>query len=313
MTPLAQPTSISIKNILFATDLSPSSETALQYARAFAREPGVRVHTLHVSGPDDYQLLNPEAFAATFRGKRVDARHSLDALKGLLDGLPCEVPVRGGAVWEVIGDVAARNEIDLLILGTHARTGLPKLLFGSVAEEVFRDVAAPVLIVGSDVKQPGPARMAIERVLLATDCNPLSNAPAYAAQVCRQFGAELMVLHVAGEDATPAAQEQLSPSIPVWRRVKETLSEIAPCITELARHPVFLVEYGDPAARVLHAAMELNADLLVLGARHPHDVRTASHSPWGTAAKIIAGAPCPVLTLRNRETAAVTKRHPKAS
>src|SRR5215469_12205771 len=112
MTTQAQPTSISLKNILFATDLSLSSETALQYARAFAREHGVHVHTLHVSGPDDYQLLNPEAFAATCRGKRVDARHSLDALKGLLDGLPCEVPVRGTAVWEVIGDVAARNEID---------------------------------------------------------------------------------------------------------------------------------------------------------------------------------------------------------
>jgi nucleotide-binding universal stress UspA family protein len=303
------PASISLQNILLATDLSPVSEMALEYARAFAREPGARVHTLHVSAPDDYQLLNPEAFAATFAGKREIPRHSLDALRGLLNGLPREVPVHGKKVWEVIGDVAARNQIGLIILGTHARTGLPKLMFGSVAEEVFRDVAIPVLTVGCDVKPPAPVRLAIERVLLATDCSPFSGAPAYALHLCEQFGAELIVIHVAtrSEDEASAPGETL-------RQVKETLAGIAPRIMALPRRPAFLVEHGDPVARVLHAAMELNADLVILGAHHPNDVRSAAHSPWGMAARIIAGAPCPVLTLRDRQTAAgVSARQDKAS
>lgn len=315
MTTLARAATLSLKNILLATDLSPSSEMALQYARAFAREPGTRIYTLHVSAPDDYQLLNPEAFAATFSSKREGLHHGLDALRGLLEGLPCEVPVHGSAVWEVIGDVAARNEIDLLILGTHARTGLPKLLFGSVAEEVFRDVAIPVLTVGCDVKPPGPSHLAIERMLLATDCNPFSSAPDYAAQLCEQFGAELIAIHVAGKDAPPApltSRDGVVAPGAVLRRVKETLAAIAPRIMELPRNPAFLVDYGDPAERVLHVAMELNADLVVLGARHPKDVRTAAHSPWGTAARIIAGAACPVLTLRDREIAAAAQQ-PKAS
>src|SRR5215472_12127514 len=124
--------SVSLKNILLATDLSPASERALQFAQAFAREHAA-VHTLHVNGSDNYQLLCPEAFAATFNTAR-DSRSGNKVLGGLLHGLPCEVPVHGTRTWEVIADVTARNEIDLLILGTHGRKGLQKLLFGSVAE-----------------------------------------------------------------------------------------------------------------------------------------------------------------------------------
>src|SRR5215471_21184552 len=150
--------SVSFKNILLATDLSPASERALQFAQAFAREHAA-VHTLHVSGADNYQLLCPEAFATTFNAAGND-RSSTKILSGLLEGLPCEVPVHGSHVWEVIADVAARNEIDLLILGTHGRKGMQKLLFGSVAEEVFRAVNCPVLTVGSDVAKPDPDPMA---------------------------------------------------------------------------------------------------------------------------------------------------------
>jgi nucleotide-binding universal stress UspA family protein len=295
MKSVEQPTLISLKNMLLATDLSPSSAMALRYAQALGREHGAQVHTLHVSGPDDYQLLCPEAFATTFNGTHDAFPCDSEVLRGLLQGLPCEVPRRGNKVWEVIADVVARNEIDLLILGTHGRTGLQKLLFGSVAEEVFRNVSCPVLTVGSDVGDPGPGRLEIDAVLLATDFNPRSAAPAYALSLCEQFSAELNVLHVAGKD-------ELSGGMP-WRQVRDQITAVAPRVMDLGRKPVFLVECGEPATKILLVAEEVGADLIVLGAHHPRDLRAASHLPWATAARVISRAKCPVLTVRDQDTA----------
>jgi nucleotide-binding universal stress UspA family protein len=289
---LEQAASLSLKNILLATDLSPSSEMALHYARAFARVHGAQVHTLHVSGPDNYQLLCPEAFAATFREMPIASSDDSDVLKGLLKGLPCEVPLHGSRVWDVTADVVARNEIDLLILGTHGRTGLPKLLLGSVAEEVFRDVTCPVLTVGVDVKEP-PFAMGVDKVLLATDGNPHSNAPAYAAWLSETFGAKLTVLYVNGKSDVAGAEMTVD-------RLKATLAAIAPQIIELPRRPVFVLEQGEPAHKILRTAANLGTDVVVLGAHHPQNLRAASHLPWATTTKVIAGAKCPVLTVRDQ-------------
>jgi nucleotide-binding universal stress UspA family protein len=288
---------VSFKNILLATDLSPSSEMALQYAKVMGRERGTHVYTLHVGGPDNYELLNPEAFAVTFNEVHAVPQSDSEAIKALLSGLPSEVPVHGSKVWEVISDVVERNEIDLLILGTRGRKGLQKLLFGSVAEEVFRYVRCPVLTVGPDAAEPGPGRLEMNAVLLATDFNPHSAAPAYACSLCEHFGAELNVLHVAGK------HEPAGPEMP-WRQVRDQIISVVPRILDMVHKPVFLVEYGEPTPRILEVAEALQAGLIVLGAHHPRDIQAASHVPWDTAARVISGAKCPVLTVRDQEPVA---------
>lgn len=281
--------SVSFKNILLATDLSPASERALQYAQAFARD-HASVRTIHVSGRDDYQLLCPEAFSATFNAAR-DYRSAARVLRGLLEGLPSEVPVHGTRIWEIIADVAVRHEIDLLVLGTHGRKGLQKLVFGSVGEEVLRDVACPVLTIGSDAKIPNYEGLKIEKILLATDCNPDSLAPIYAVRLCEHFGAGLIALHVTAN----VADDPVTSIVELQKRV----AAIAPEVKGLQPSPRFSVEAGEPTNKILQVADDLGADLIVLGARMPRDVRTASHMPWATAARVIAGAACPVLTVRD--------------
>ena len=290
MSALEQAVSVSFKNILLATDLSPASERALDCARTLAREHSA-VHTLHVSGSDNYQLLCPEAFSATFNANRENGRGATQVLKDLLRGLPCEVPINGSRVWEVIADVAGRNEIDLLILGTHGRKGLNKLLFGSVAEEVFRDVTCPVLTVGADVKPFGPSGFEVKNLLLASDFNPKSFAPIYAAWLSRRFDARFYGLHVvSNEDDWPNAN---------CYRVEQQLVNAAPEIRDLKPQPEFIVEFGEPAAKILRVASEISADIIVLGAHAPRDVRTISHLPWATAGRVISGSACPVLTVRD--------------
>ena len=290
MSTLEQAVSVSFKNILLATDLSPASERALECARTLARKHSA-VHTLHVTGSDNYQLLCPEAFSATFNANQENGRRATQILKDLLKGLPCEVPIHGSRVWEVIADVAGRNEIDLLVLGTHGRRGLNKLLFGSVAEEVFRDVTCPVLTVGADVKPFGRSGFEVKNVLLASDFDPKSFAPVYAAWLSQRFGARFHGLHVvSNEDDWPNAN---------CHRVEQQLVNAAPEIKYLKPQPEFMVEFGEPAAKILRVASEISADIIVLGAHAPRDVRTISHLPWATAGRVISGAACPVLTVRD--------------
>jgi nucleotide-binding universal stress UspA family protein len=287
-------TALSLKNILLATDFSPGSETAVKYAQAIARRHTSRVHTIHVNSPDSYNLLDPDAFAITFNGQEANPKNSSDVLHGLLTGLPSQTPLHQGPVWEVISDVVKRNEIDLLVLASHGRHGIPRLVLGSIAEDVFRIVSCPVLTVGPDVKPCNSREMKIKRVLLATHFEAGSTAPAHAALLCNEFRAELTILHVAEEN------KLVSPG----RNRKDLAQQIASVVppeTCLWRKPVCMLKYGLPSANILEVARQIRADLIVLGARHPEPARINSHLPWATAARVIAEAECPVLTVRQKD------------
>jgi nucleotide-binding universal stress UspA family protein len=287
--------SLSLKNILLATDFSPVSGMAVKYAQAIARRHASRVHTIHVTAPDSYHLLDPDAFAITFNGATTEAENIPDVLHGLLEGLPSQTPLRQGTIWKVISDVVERNEIDLLILASHGRHGISRMVLGSVAEDVFRNVSCPVLTVGPDVRPCHRREIRIKKVLLATHFEKGSTAPIYAASVCNEFGAELTLLHVA-EGHTGAA------NVKGTRELSQRLYSVVPAEAGLWRQPVCVIRHGLPSAQILEVARGSGADLIVLGARHPEPAKINSHLPWATAARVIAEAGCPVLTVRQRDS-----------
>jgi nucleotide-binding universal stress UspA family protein len=194
----------------------------------------------------------------------------------------------------VIRDVVKRNEIDLLVLASHGRHGIPRLVLGSVAEDVFRNVSCPVLTVGPDVKPCNNREMRIKKVLLATHFEAGSTAPAYAAKLCNEFGAELTVLHVADENKA-AANGKTS------KGLAQQLMSVVPPEACLWQKPECILKYGLPSVNILEVAQQMHADLIVLGARHPEPAKINSHLPWATAARVIAEAECPVLTVRQKD------------
>lgn len=295
MNTLEAAVALSLKNILLATDFSPGSETALRYAQAIARRHSSRVHTIHVNSPDSYNLLDPDAFAITFNGPEANSKNAADVLHSLLTGLPSQTPLRQGAVWEVISDVVRRNEIDLLVLASHGRHGIPRLVLGSVAEDVFRNVSCPVLTVGPDVKPCNSREMKIKKVLLATHFEAGSTAPTHAALLCNEFGAELTILHVADENKVGSNGRN-------GKDLAQQLNSVVPPEACLWRKPVCVLKYGLPSANILEIAEQIHADLIVLGARHPEPAKINSHLPWATAARVIAEAECPVLTVRQKDS-----------
>ena len=283
---IEQEIALSLKNILLAVDFSAASESAVLYAQAISRRCLSNVHTIHVNGPDSYHLLPPEAFRVAVRDCQAPPNNIVHVVEVLLQGLPNEVPLRQGGIWEVIGDVVSRNNIDLLILGTHGRSGFPKFLLGSVAEQVFRNVHCPVLTVGPQAYCA--RKLAFQKILLASDLDPRSAAPLYASWLCNEFNGSLTALHVIGADSGENSGEE--------HKASQLGAMLA--LDDTARPPRIIIEHGSPATVILEKIAELRPAIVVLGARHPARSGLAAHLPWSTTTRVIAEAQCPVLTVR---------------
>lgn len=140
---------MNVKKILCPVDFSESSEAALAYASSLAKESGAELHIVYV-----YE----ETIAYTEGlGSYVPPADLGPDKERLLAIQPtCEVPVQHkfivGHPADTLVDYAADNEIGLIVMGTHGRTGLSRLLMGSVAEAVVRRATCPVLT----IKQPAP-------------------------------------------------------------------------------------------------------------------------------------------------------------
>lgn len=139
------------KHILVPIDGSDCSLGALDVAAQFARDQQARLSICTV--------VDPAKAAAMAFGEAAMAAACLDALdeegKALLEGAaaqvrdlwPADVQLLEGPTVESIIDYAKMNATDLLVIGSHGRTGLPRLFLGSVAEGVLRHAAIPVMVV----------------------------------------------------------------------------------------------------------------------------------------------------------------------
>ncbi len=145
-----------VNRILVPTDFSGTSDVALEYARALAARFDATLHLLHVlDDPFVAEGLAAEAYITEAPSIRTslleDAR---TRLSHRVQGCATTEAVFGRGATTIV-DYAERCGIDLIVMGTHGRTGLAHLLIGSVAERVVRTARCPVLTVGQTV---APAR-----------------------------------------------------------------------------------------------------------------------------------------------------------
>jgi nucleotide-binding universal stress UspA family protein len=145
-----------IRHILVGHDFNESSDGALDYALAVAHSSEGRVTVLHT-----YEIPSmgaPEVLVLTtdwidqIRGV---ARAKLDAIVARVQnrGVVVEPELREGRAWREINAYARDREVDLIVVGSHGRRGLPRALLGSVAEKVVRTAPCPVLVVRSEAKE----------------------------------------------------------------------------------------------------------------------------------------------------------------
>ncbi len=147
-----------IKRILIPIDFSEDSFNALAYARNLATAFGAELHLLHVIEPIHF-ITETDVYTQ----ERHLSNAQLECIAGELRGQErrFRTMVRGGIPSKVIVDTAKRSRANLIVMGTHGRTGLAHAVIGSIAEKVVRTASCPVLTVRR------PARSARKRTLLA--------------------------------------------------------------------------------------------------------------------------------------------------
>jgi nucleotide-binding universal stress UspA family protein len=300
---------ISLKNVLFATDFSATSEAAFPYAAAICRRFGGTLHLAHtlseaslvlMGGGVDYVSMGP-----LYDDAEAAAKEKLAQIAARVEGIAHRLYVGRGPVWNSLAGVVTQNAIDLLVVGTHGRSGLGKLLLGSVAEDILRHAACPVVTVGPKVsgraKLPvfpstsrdlAPIELDVRQIVVAT--NFADDGPVLVragASLAAEFHAQLTLMHVV-EDYT-----HLGSTPGLIEEGIQRLQALIPPSGALQYTPETLLEFGSAGERILKVAAEREADFLVLGARSAAQVGS-THLPWSTAHLVIAQAHCPVLTLR---------------
>jgi nucleotide-binding universal stress UspA family protein len=302
---------ITLNNILFLTDFSEPSGSALPFASAIGRTYGSVVHALHVLQPSAYTYMSPEVATTLLDDEEDRARGEMQRIEAELTGLPRETIIeRGGAVWPVLSRVLKEHEIDLIVLGTHGRTGLQKVLLGSSAEEVFRRARVPVLTIGPAVKGGAHWGGRFRCVLFATDFNAVSTvAGAYAVSLAQENQARLILLHILSKP--PRTKTGRSGQLSIAEAMHQ-LHELVPPEAELWCRPEAMVQHGDPAEQILVTANECGADLIVLGVRGLDALTgVATHLNRAIAYDVVAHAPCPVFTVRDQESLHALSASPK--
>jgi nucleotide-binding universal stress UspA family protein len=156
---------IALKKILVATDFSEPADAALAYGRAFARTFGGTLYLLHVVD-DMYLRLGGDAYAAVLPDLQEDVeRETRERLARIaaddeLSALTVEMVITSGATAQAIVDYAEKEDVQLIVVGTHGRSGVAHFFMGSVAERVVRTAHCPVLTVRQserDFVTPDPA------------------------------------------------------------------------------------------------------------------------------------------------------------
>jgi len=301
---------VAVKNVLFAADFSATSEAALPYATAICRRFGSTLHTVHVlsdagllmvAGGVDYVSMG-----TIYEDAHTEAKEKLDQLAARIEGIQHRNYVRHGLVWKNLAGIIEENAVDLIVVGTHGRTGLGKLLLGSVAEDILRHASCPVLTVGPKVagraklptfpsqgRELAPPELDLRQIVFATNfARNAARAAQEAISLAEEFHARLTLIHVM-EDYTQLG----SRPGPIEDGVRR-LRELVPINAKLQYVPEILLEFGFAPERILKASTEREADMIVLGARSSAEVGT-THLPWSVANQVIAQAHCPVLTIRD--------------
>jgi len=287
-----------LKNILYLTDFSEASEAALPFAASIAREYGAKIHAYHVLIPAVYTYTTPELTAAAFEAQEDAATANMQRVAAYMGSLQHECVVeRGTGIWPALEEAIKDYAIDMIVLGTHGRTGAQRLLMGSVAEEVFRRSHVPVLTIGPGERRGAHRGARFHHVLFATDFTPESLAAApFALSMAQENEARLTLLHVMKEPAKIPHDKAMEDAI---SSALLQLHEIVPQLAESWCKPEAVVEFGSPAEQILKTAKERGADLIVLGVRGATGVPgAATHLERVTAHKVVVQAECPVLTVR---------------
>lgn len=292
---------LQLHTLLFPTDGSACAEFAHAHAAFLARQYEADLHVLHVTeAPSD----GPDALSALIE---IDERDILQQLRAPVPPEvepPAEERIRrvtrtNASAASGVLTYAAEVDADLIVMGTHGRRGMGRLLMGSVAEEVVRLSACPTLTVCGS-KAPVPDRD-INQIVVPMGLS--AHTPklfAHALAIAATYDAQLALVHVIESSGLPSVYQLDAPATDdeaVARRVEAALAEYAEAARAEGVSATTTVRRGHPTAVILDLLDDRAADLVTI----------ATHGRTGierlligsVAEKVVRMAPCPVFTVKS--------------
>jgi nucleotide-binding universal stress UspA family protein len=296
--------------ILFAADFSETSKEAFRVACSLADETKTRVFVVHIVEPMQAaqqqftfgEMGMPIVLPVPDPAREDELKAQLRATYASGRTIDVEYRVTYGTVPDKILGMADEVGADLIALGTHGRTGLYRLLAGSVAEAVLRRARCPVLALSARER---PREGQVRAILHPTDFSEQSEAAlGVASALARDLAARLIVLHVMpievvfyGEVPVPLDVPALRASLEAMARKVEGPDLEYPVETRLAE--------GNAAKLILAVAEETGAGLIVMGTEGKTGLGRLLMG--SVAESVLRGATCPVLVVK------VPRQEPAAS
>lgn len=289
-----------IKKILFPTDFSECADHALDEAVQLAGVYGAELHLIHavvLHADVVYELgTMPPNVEEIRRDLEATARDRLDRLVAgpSTDLRITRVQKRGFSAASVILTYAAEQDIDLIVMGTHGHRGLSHLFLGSIAEQVVREAACPVMTIREKASAPGPAHL--KKILVPVDFSEHAReALRYARHIASQYHSELTILHVIERTIHPAFY--IADFAPELKKKTTDALDALVGETELPGVPQkVLVREGSAARDIVEIAAEENIDLIIIAT---HGLSGIRHFLLGSVTeKVVRSAPCPVFTVK---------------
>jgi len=307
---------IALRHILCPVDFSETSIRALSYAAAFAAWYDARLEVLHVAPAFDAALVPAMAdrfddgrpYPAT-RDDVVATLHRAIEAAGAA-GLTPRALVQEGRAHDAIANRATAEPADLIVMGTHGRSGFNRLLLGSITEKVLRAAPCPVLTVPPAAPGMTGGILTIARILCPVDDSASARrALQYAIDLAGQAGAHVTVLH-ALEFVDPDEPPEPSPFDPCRdeiaegrRRRQQRLDHARSWLhAQLAAQPASARDITEMVAvdraykAILRQAEEERADLIVMGAQGAGGLELMLYG--SNTQHVVRAAACPVLTVR---------------
>ncbi len=282
--------STNFSEILFASDFSEQSDRALTYAKSIIRDSGGELLLVHVAQLAPALALADGAWVddpLRIRAEEQEIEEAAAALRA--EGLRVKALCPFGSVGQKVAQTAEIHHADLVIMGTHGRRGLNRLIFGSYTEETAGFLETPLLIVGPRVPLATqgawkPARILCSISFSAGDARLV----AFACTLAKKYGASLEIVGSTTDLKDRTDSECLEFRESVWKLLPEYSAN---------EFPLHIVSLPEPKAKALtEAVITRSADLVVIGGENREWLTLHE----GTLPELLANAPCPIITFPTR-------------
>ena len=294
---------VPLQKILFATDLSDFSNQASQIGVSLAKEFDAKLFACHVVDFSSMAIYGDGMFATVERQDQLE-KHTLTSLKEAMGDppVPWEPVVAMGHAGDEITRIAEEKDADLVITASRCRTGLKRLILGSVTGRLLRTLNRPLLVARGPDVGPTPEKdgfIRFRRILVGCDFSSDSNlALDFALGLAQHYESELHLAHVVQPPVymdlmkSPKTAGEDYPN-DLHERLEKELTLLVPQEARNWCKPKAVLLAGHPHEELTKYSVVHGIDLIVLGIRGHGMVETLFVG--STTDRVVRQAPCPVL------------------